>query len=99
MNNKVVNIAIQILPLKTVYASPTQLIDKAIEIIKRSGLNYKVCPFETVVEGEYSKIMEVVSNIQQECFNNGAEEIICNLKIHSHLSKNVHISDKMSKYE
>jgi len=45
-----INAAIQLLPLKT-NEDRYSVVDKAIELINKSGLNYKVCPFETVVEG------------------------------------------------
>jgi uncharacterized protein YqgV (UPF0045/DUF77 family) len=98
MNNKNINVAIQILPISSVYANPIKIIDKAIALITKSGLNYKVCPFETVVEGEYDKVFDLVKAIQEECYKHGAEELICNLKIHTKHNNSVYISEKMEKY-
>lgn len=98
MNTKTINVAIQILPLKSVYTKPLQIIDRAIEIIKRSGLNHKVCPFETVIEGDYDDVMQLVKDVQDECYRAGAEEVICNLKIHSNMQGNVSIHEKLKKY-
>ena len=54
-----VNLALQILPTsKTIH--PYLIVDKAIEVIAVSGLRYKVTPFETVMEGSYEDIMNVV---------------------------------------
>ena len=54
-----VNIALQILPSsKTIH--PYSLVDKAIEVIANSGLRYQVTPFETVMEGNYDEIMEII---------------------------------------
>lgn len=52
--------AIQCLPLsggsrEEIWA----LVDKAIEVIDRSGLSYTVYPMETVVEGPLERLIEV----------------------------------------
>ncbi len=96
--NKQVNIALQVLPLKTRNVDPIHIIDKAIEAIAASGLNYVVTPFETVIEGKYEEIMDVIQHVHHKCYVAGADELICNLKIHSSMH-DVSISDKMEKYE
>lgn len=92
-----VNIAIQIIPLSTT-THPYDIIDIAIKVIEKSGLTFKVCPFETVVEGDYYKIMNLVEAIHKVCYEAGANEMICNLKIQSAFSKPVTINEKMNKY-
>ena len=63
--NNIVNVAIQVLPVsKNIH--PYNIVDKAIEIIQNSGLNYKVCPFETVIEGKLEEILQLISKIQDE---------------------------------
>jgi len=95
--NKTVNIALQILPTsKTIH--PYKLVDKAIEVIANSGLRYKVCPFETVMEGNYDDIMKVVKLAQDACYEAGAESLMTYIKIQSSVS-DVSIDDKMEKYE
>jgi len=92
-----VNIAIQVLPqskVKGLY----ELVDDAIDVIHNSGLKYQVCPFETVLEGPYDEIMKVVEEVQQACFNNGAEELIVNIKIQNRKNSDVTIEEKMKKY-
>ena len=92
-----VNIALQILPTsKTIH--PYQLVDKAIEVIASSGLRYKVTPFETVIEGSYEEIMNVVKLAQDACYKAGADSLMTYIKIQSS-TKDVSIDDKMEKYE
>lgn len=93
-----VNIALQILPRgekKNAYS----LVEKAIEIIQRSGVKYKICPFETVMEGDYDKLMEVVKEAQEACFSAGAEDLMVYVKIQRNRDNDVTIDDKMKKYE
>ena len=94
---KTVNIALQILPSsKSIH--PYLLVDKAIEVIAASGLRYKVTPFETVMEGSYDEIMNVVKLAQEACYNAGAESLMTYVKIQSS-QNDVSIDDKMEKYE
>ena len=94
---KTVNIALQVLPTSTI-VHPYLLVDKAIEVIEKSGLRYKVTPFETVMEGSYDEIMEVVKLAQEACYEAGAETMMTYIKIQSS-RKDVSIDDKMEKYE
>jgi uncharacterized protein (TIGR00106 family) len=95
--NQQINLAIQVLPrAKDIH--PYDLVDIAIDVIRKSGVKYLVCPFETVLEGNYDELMKIVKDIHKECYEAGAEEIICNLKIQSNSSKKVEIDDKMKKY-
>ncbi len=92
-----VNIALQILPASK-DKHPYTLVDEAIKIIGQSGLKYRVTPFETVMEGTYDEIMEVVKQAQDACYAAGAESLMTYLKIQSS-TEHVHIEDKMQKYE
>ena len=95
--DKIVNIALQVLPTsKTIH--PYTLVDKAIEVIANSGLRYKVCPFETVLEGTYEDIMKVVKQAQEACYEAGADSLMTYIKIQSSKG-DVSIDDKMEKYE
>ena len=95
--DKTVNIALQILP-SSHSVHPYALVDKAIEVIAASGLRYKVTPFETVMEGSYDNIMEVIKKAQEACYEAGAESLMTYIKIQSS-RENVSIEDKMEKYE
>jgi uncharacterized protein YqgV (UPF0045/DUF77 family) len=91
-------LAIQVLPqMKSEDA--LAVIDKAIEVIKQSGVTYRVCPFETVIEGQYEKLMQVVEQAQQTCFQAGAERVLTNLKIERFKEGDLTIKDVMDKFE
>jgi uncharacterized protein (TIGR00106 family) len=96
--NKIVNIALQILP-NSATIHPYKLVDKAIEVIAASGLKYRVTPFETVMEGTYDEVMEVVKKAQQACYDAGTESMMTYIKIQSSKDTDVRIEDKMEKYE
>lgn len=101
MTNKVmnpkINLAIQVLP-SAKDKHPYTLVDEAIQIIKESGLKYMVCPFETVIEGDFETLMDLVKKIHEACYSAGTESMIANIKIQSSSLSEVKISDKMEKY-
>jgi uncharacterized protein (TIGR00106 family) len=98
MIDKKINVAIQVLP-RSAKIGTYELVDKAIEVIQKSGLIYRVCPFETVVEGYYDEIMELLKEIHEVIYANGAEEMITNIKIQTRYNEDVLIEDKMNKYD
>lgn len=93
-----VNMAIQVLP-KVKDGNSYAVVDKAIEAIQRSGVKYRVCPFETVMEGPYEKLIEVIDKAQQACFDAGAEEVLVNIKIQRRPNEDVTIEEKTGKYD
>ena len=95
--NNYVNVAVQVLP-KSKTKETYDLVDDAIQVISESGLKYRVCPFETVLEGPYDEIMKVVEKLQQKCFDSGADELMVYIKIQNRKNTKVTIEDKMAKY-
>lgn len=97
MKNQI-NLAIQVLP-RSSSKGTYELVDVAIELIQKSGLKYRVCPFETVVEGYYNEVMKLVKDIHEAVYAEGAEEMITNIKIQTRNNQDVFIDDKMNKYD
>jgi len=73
-----VHVAIQIVPISKEHPYP--IIDKAIEVIKNSGVEYRVGAMETVMQGDYKKLMTIVQEAQEACLEAGAEETVVTLK-------------------
>lgn len=97
MSNIPVNIAVQLLPIcEKEKALP--YIEYAIELIKNSGIKYEVGPFETTLEGDYDAIIELVGKIKNGVLEQGANDIIINLKISASRVKLLSIEEKVSKH-
>ncbi len=92
-----INLALQILP-RSDTVDLYQLVDSAIRVIQDSGLKYQVCPFETVIEGDYETVMSVVKKAQEACFASGADELLVNIKIQIRKGADVTIEEKVGKY-
>ena len=92
-----INISLQIIPKgkeDTRYA----LVDRAIDVIKQSGLRYMVTPMETVMEGPYDATMEVVKAAQEACLASGAEEVITIVKMHVRNGMDVTFGEKTAQH-
>ena len=54
-----INISLQVIPAvseERIYP----VVDKVIELIDKSGVNYEVGPMETTMEGEMDQLLEIV---------------------------------------
>ena len=91
-----VHVAIQIVPISKQHPYP--IIDKAIDVIERSGVDFRVGAMETVMQGDYKKLMTIVQDAQEACFDAGAEEVVVTLKVHARKNGNVTWEEKLDKY-
>ena len=91
-----VHIAIQIVPISKEHPYP--IIDKAIEVIKMSGVDYRVGAMETVMQGDYRQLMDIVEKAQDACLNGGADEVVVTLKVHAKKDSDVSWVEKLEKY-
>jgi uncharacterized protein YqgV (UPF0045/DUF77 family) len=91
-----VHVAIQIVPISS--EPPYPIIDKAIAVIEKSGVDYRVGAMETVMQGTYKKLMDVVQAAQEACLDAGAEEVVVTLKVHAKKNGDVTWEEKLGKY-
>ena len=74
------SIAIQVLP-SVQGEKVIEVVDKVIDHIKSTGLNYHVGPFETTIEGDFDTLMELVKDCQLICIEAGAPSVMSYVKI------------------
>ena len=91
-----VHVAIQIVPISKEHPYP--VIDKAIEVIEKSGVDYRVGAMETVMQGDYRELMTIVEKAQEACFDAGADELVVTLKVHARKNGDVTWEEKLDKY-
>src|SRR5690606_41235281 len=58
------NVSLQILPRGKTDEEIYALVDKAIDVIRESGVRYEVGPLDTTMEGDYDELMDVVKRAQ-----------------------------------
>lgn len=94
---KKINAAIQLLPIEA-EGNRYHVIDKAIALIQQSGLKYRVCPFETVVEGDSDQVYGLIRRIQETTLGAGCTELLLNIKIHA-ATRDLGFGEKTAKFE
>jgi uncharacterized protein (TIGR00106 family) len=95
---KTINLGLQIVPkskTKEAYA----LVDKAIEVIQRSGVKYEVTPFETVMEGAQEELLDIAKKAQEAVLEAGADEILVYYRLHIRKDNDVTMEEKTGKYK
>ena len=76
------SVAIQVLPDVESDEKLCKIVDKVIDYIKSTGLNYYVGPCETAIEGDdYDQLMEVVKNCQKVAIKAGCKSVSAYVKI------------------
>lgn len=91
-----VHVAIQIVPIAKTHPYP--IIDKAIEVIDRAGVDYRVGAMETVMQGDYDQLMQVAREAQQACLDAGADEVVVTMKVHMRRDGTVSWEEKLDAY-
>ena len=93
------SVAIQVLPDTDSKEKLIYIVDRVIEYIASTGLDYFVGPFETAIEGEsYDELMEVVKNCQKVALSAGCKGVSAYVKIRYDENGVLTIDEKVSKH-
>lgn len=93
---KNVNVSLQVIPCVE-EARIYPVVDKVIEYIASTGVNYVVGPMETTMEGDLDTLFEIVKKSQEICIEEGASRVASVVKI-DYKSEGVTIDEKIKKY-
>jgi uncharacterized protein YqgV (UPF0045/DUF77 family) len=91
----IVYLAFQVIP-RSNNMNNFELVDKAIEVVKQSGVPFQVGAMETTMKGTLNQLLEIVKAAQQACLDFGAIEVLTNIKIHN---SPVGVSDTFCTFE
>ena len=75
-------VSIQILPKTPNGEDVIPYVDRAIEIIRNSGVRHLVGPLETTMEGELGRLLGIVQEMNEEMVRLGAPSVISQVKIY-----------------
>lgn len=96
--SKSINLGIQIVP-KSKTLDSYALVDKAIEVIQKSGVKYEVTPFETVMEGPQDKLMAIALQAQEAVLAAGADEVLVYYRMQVRKAADVTMEEKTAKFK
>jgi uncharacterized protein (TIGR00106 family) len=60
--------------------SLSKYVARSLDLIDKSGLNYKINPMGTVVEGEWDEVMSLIKNCHEAILAD-TERVVTNIKI------------------
>jgi uncharacterized protein YqgV (UPF0045/DUF77 family) len=76
------SVAIQMLPMDVGTEETLRIVDAVIAYIQTTGVNYQVSAFETTLEGDYDKLMEIVKEVPLVAAKAGATSEMVYIKLH-----------------
>ncbi|SDT44315.1 Uncharacterized conserved protein YqgV, UPF0045/DUF77 family [Paenibacillaceae bacterium GAS479] len=91
-------VSIQILPSTPGGESVLPYVDRAIEIIKDSGVPYRVAPLETTMEGELQSLLAVVARMSEAMAEMGCPSVISQVKIYYNPTSGASMGRLLEKY-
>lgn len=74
-------LSIQVIPKTPNGEDSIPYVDRAIEVIQKSGVKHQVNPLETTMEGELTELLEVVRQMHEALIESGSPSVISQIKI------------------
>ncbi|WP_342416435.1 MTH1187 family thiamine-binding protein [Paenibacillus sp. FSL R10-2782] len=90
-------LSIQVIPKTPNNEDSYAYVDKAIEIIQRSGVKHQVNPLDTTMEGELDELLKVVKEMHEALTEAGSPSIISQIKI-AHNPQGISMDKLTEKY-
>ncbi|MGQ9628406.1 MAG: thiamine-binding protein [Anaerolineae bacterium] len=91
---RTITVSFEVIPLCD---DPYPVVDRAIEVVQRSGVKYEVGPHETTMEGDLDRLLEIVKEGHRACFTEGVRHVVTFVKIVDSLEGST-IEEKVAKY-
>ena len=93
------SVAIQVLPQQVDQKKMLDCVDAVIEYIASCGVKYVVGPFETVLEGDFDVLMEIVRESFRICVVAGAPGVLGYVRVSYCPDGVLTIEEKTEKYQ
>ena len=74
-------LSVQIMPKTKDGEDVIPYVDRAIEIIKESGVAYRVGPLETTMEGEFDELLAILKRMNEAMFAMGSPSVMSQVKL------------------
>ncbi|URJ47476.1 MTH1187 family thiamine-binding protein [Paenibacillus polymyxa] len=90
-------LSIQVIPKTPNNEDSYPYVDKAIEVIQRSGVKHQVNPLDTTMEGELDELLKVVKEMHKALTEAGSPSVISQIKI-AHNPQGISMNKLTEKY-
>ena len=74
-------LSIQIIPKTKNGEDVIPYVDKAIDVIEKSGVPYQVNPLETTMEGDLAQLFSIVEEMNEAMIESGSPNVISQIKV------------------
>jgi len=91
-------LSIQILPRLNPGEEVIPYVDRAIDIIKASGVPYRVGPLETTIEGDLDRLIDIVKQMNEAMFEMGSPSVLSQIKLVVNKAGEASIARQLQKY-
>lgn len=92
------SISFQLLPKAKNKKALINIIDRAIALVKASGVTFEVGPMETTMEGDLDQLIEILRQSQYLTIKSGATSVFTNVKIFYDPKGVMTIAEKVTKH-
>ncbi|AOK90974.1 MTH1187 family thiamine-binding protein [Paenibacillus polymyxa] len=90
-------LSIQVIPKTPNNEDSYPYVDKAIEVIQRSGVKHQVNPLDTTMEGDLDELLKVVKEMHEALTEAGSPSVISQIKI-AHNPQGISMNKLTEKY-
>ncbi len=91
--------SLTIIPIGTKTASVSKFVAETVDIIKKHNLRFTLSANATIIEAELKKILDIIPEIRDSVYRQGANRVVINLSIDERNDKNLTINDKIKSVE
>ncbi|CAH0118434.1 MULTISPECIES: MTH1187 family thiamine-binding protein [unclassified Paenibacillus] len=74
-------VSIQIIPKTPNGEDVIPYVDRAIEVIAKAGVPYRVAPLETTMEGDLDQLLDIVKQMNEAMIEMGSPSVISQIKV------------------
>lgn len=92
-------VELSIVPVGTGSTSISGYVRQAVNILKEKGLDYRITPMGTVIEGDLEEVLEVCKQMHQSVLNSDVNRAITTIKIDDRKDKELTMESKVKAVE
>jgi uncharacterized protein (TIGR00106 family) len=92
-------VGISVVPVGTDSPSISDYVARAVGIAKKSGLKFEVSSMGTCLEGDLAVVLEVVKQMHESCFEQGAVRVLTSITVDDRKDKTLTIDGKKAAVE
>ncbi len=86
---------ISVVPVGTNNSSIGDWVTESCKVVKNKGLEYQITATSTIIEGDFSDLMNIAQEMHAIPFQNGAQRVITNMTIDERHDKTDSMDDKV----